>query len=62
MTNANEDTVVESRIMRLSVRSVLVIVLTATVCAMSIASKEIKEPLYTLAGMAIGWYFGQKKT
>lgn len=44
-----------------SVRSCLAIMLTSTVCYMSLASIEIKEPIYTLVGLAIGLYFGQKK-
>lgn len=44
-----------------SVRAGLATLLTITVCYMSVAGLEIKEPLYTLVGLAIGLYFGQKK-
>lgn len=45
-----------------SVRAILAIMLTVTVCAMHIYGKKVEEPLYTLSTMAIGLYFGQKKT
>jgi len=44
-----------------SVRALLAIMLTSTVCFMHLLSIEVKEPLYTLSTMAIGLYFGQKK-
>lgn len=45
-----------------SVRALLAVMLTATVCIMHLWGIEVKEPLYTLSTMAIGLYFGQKKT
>lgn len=44
-----------------SVRALLAIMLTSTVCFMHLSGIEVKEPLYTLSTMAIGLYFGQKK-
>lgn len=44
-----------------SVRALLAMLLTGTVCFMHLRSIEVKEPLYTLSTMAIGLYFGQKK-
>jgi len=44
-----------------SVRALLAIMLTSTVCFMHLRGIEVKEPLYTLSTMAIGLYFGQKK-
>jgi len=44
-----------------SIRAILAIMLTTTVCAMHLYGTEVKEPLYTLSTMAIGLYFGQKK-
>ena len=44
-----------------SVRALLAVMLTSTVCVMHLYSIEVKEPLYTLSTMAIGLYFGQKK-
>lgn len=45
-----------------SIRAILAIMLTVTVCVMHLSGIEVKEPLYTLSTMAIGLYFGQKKT
>ncbi len=45
----------------ISIRAILAIMLTITVCFMHITGVEVKEPLYTLSTMAIGLYFGQKK-
>ena len=45
----------------ISIRAILAIMLTTTVCFMHIMGIEVKEPLYTLSTMAIGLYFGQKK-
>jgi len=44
-----------------SVRALLAVMLTATVCVMHLYGLDVKEPLYTLSTMAIGLYFGQKK-
>lgn len=44
-----------------TVRALLAVMLTTTVCVMHIYGIEVKEPLYTLSTMAIGLYFGQKK-
>lgn len=44
-----------------SVRAGLATMLTGTVCFMSLYEIEIREPLYTLVGLAVGLYFGQKK-
>ena len=44
-----------------SVRALLAVMLTGTVCVMHLWGLEVKEPLYTLSTMAIGLYFGQKK-
>lgn len=44
-----------------SIRAILAIMLTTTVCVMHLYGIEVKEPLYTLSTMAIGLYFGQKK-
>ena len=44
-----------------SIRAILAIMLTTTVCIMHLYAIEVKEPLYTLSTMAIGLYFGQKK-
>lgn len=49
----------DSHIMGLSVRSIVVLVIVGTVCYMSVIKLKIEEPLYTLVGMCMGYYFGQ---
>lgn len=51
----------DSRILGLSVRAVIALIVIITVCAMSLLLIEIKEPLYTLAGLIVGFYFGQNQ-
>lgn len=51
----------ESRIWNVSVRALLAGSLVLTVCTMSGLGIEVKEPLYTMSALAIGFYFGQKK-
>lgn len=43
----------------LSVRGVVVTLMVITVCVCSVMKLEVKEPLYSLAFVAIGYYFGQ---
>jgi len=60
----------ESRIGGISVRAILAVLLVATACAIALAAAaeafrdklEIKvpEPVATLAGIAVGFYLGQK--
>lgn len=45
----------------LSVRGVVVVTVTVTVCGMSWTGHVVAEPLYSLAGIVIGYYFGQMK-
>ena len=54
-----EDTVYTNSRLHVSLRGVITSLVVLTVCAMSIYGVEIKEPLYTIASMAIGWYFGR---
>lgn len=51
---------VESEIAGVSIRAWALVTLVLTVCIMSVMQIEVKEPLYTLVGSAIGFYFGQK--
>jgi len=44
----------------LSIRGVIVVILTTTMCAMQLWGKKVEEPLYTLVVAACSWYFGQK--
>lgn len=50
----------DSKILGVSVRAWITVLLVSTVCSMSLAEIEVKEPLYSLAGMAVGFYLGQK--
>jgi hypothetical protein len=50
----------ESKVFGVSVRSFITIILTFTICGMSLALMEIKEPLYSAFLLALGFYFGQK--
>lgn len=51
----------DSKIFDVSVRSLLTLLVVATVCLMSVWGLKIEEPLYTLVGMIVGYYFGQSK-
>jgi len=51
----------ESHLFNMSARGIITMIVVVTVCAMSFQEKEINEPLYTLVGMVIGYYFGQRK-
>jgi hypothetical protein len=46
---------------RMSLRGLIALTVTTTVCAMSLSMIEVREPLYTLAGLIVGFYFGQDK-
>lgn len=45
----------------ISLRGWIAVIIVLTVCVMSILALEVKEPLYTLAGMVIGYYYAQNK-
>jgi hypothetical protein len=49
----------ESHIFSLSARSLIAIIVVLTVCYMSIRAVDVKESLYTLAGLVVGFFFGQ---
>jgi hypothetical protein len=50
-----------SRIFGLSLRGWIAFIVIYTICLMSLIGLEVKEPLYTLAGMVVAFYFGQEK-
>lgn len=50
----------DSHFFKISVRAWIAVLIVVTVCVMSIFRVEVIEPLYTLASMSVGWYFGQK--
>lgn len=54
-----EDTVLTTDKLHISVRGMIVCLVVLTVCFMSVYGLEVKEPLYTLSAMTVGWYFGR---
>ncbi len=57
-----EDVRVDSSIGGISVRSIIVSVVVLTVCIMSSLKLKVEEPLYTLVGLTVGYYFGQSNS
>lgn len=55
-----EDTAITTRHLHVSLRGVLATLVVLTVCFMSLYGLEVKEPLYTLSAMTVGWYFGRQ--
>lgn len=51
----------ESKIFGISLRGAICLIVVLTVCAMSGLGIKIEEPLYTMVGSMIGFYFGQKE-
>ena len=56
---ATENT--DSKIANVSLRGWISVIVITTVCVMSGLQIEVKEPLYTLAGLVVGFYFGQNQ-
>ena len=52
--------VAQSQVWSISIRGWLALMLTITVCVMSGVGVEVIEPLYSMALLALGFYFGQK--
>lgn len=50
-----------SKLFGVSVRGWVAVTVVLTVCAMSLASVTVIEPLYSLSLLATGFYFGQNK-
>lgn len=57
--NAESQKPTESHLFNMSVRAWIALMVVGTVCYMSIAQIIVKEPLYTLAGLIVGFFFGQ---
>lgn len=51
----------DSSFLGVSVRAWLAIMILGTICTMSLLKYDVVEPLYTLGGIALGYYMGQKK-
>jgi hypothetical protein len=62
--NDNEANNDHSTILGVSLRGWIALIVVLTICLMSGLKIDIKEPLYTLGGLIVGFYFGQnpKKT
>jgi len=50
-----------SAIFGVSLRGWIALLVVATVCGMSIANIIVVEPLYTLAGLVVGFYYGHQQ-
>lgn len=50
----------ESMLLGMSVRSVGFLFIVGTCCWMAANQIDIKEPMYSVLTMAVGFYFGQK--
>jgi hypothetical protein len=46
----------------ISFRAIIALMIVGTVCAMSLFEIKVEEPLYSAVLMALGLYFGTKKT
>lgn len=51
----------ESKAFNVSVRAWGFLIIITTVCIMSTLGRKIEEPLYTMAGMIIAYYYAQKE-
>ena len=51
----------DSSIFGVSLRGLIVLLTVLTVCVMAMISKKVEEPLYTLVGLTVGYYFGQNQ-
>lgn len=51
---------VDSHIGTVSIRAWIAILLVSTVCFMAVFAMKVEEPLYSMATLALGFYFGQK--
>lgn len=50
-----------SKMLGVSVRAWIAVLLVVTICAMSLLSIAVVEPLYSLGMVAVGFYLGQKQ-
>jgi len=52
----------ESHIASVSVRSIITMGVVATVCYMAVRALKVEEPLYSMAFLCLGYYFGQGRS
>lgn len=57
----NKPTRDDSKLFGISLRGLIALIVVVTICAMSFCLVEVKEPLYTLGGLIVGFYFGQNQ-
>lgn len=57
----NKTTQPQSQLMSVSVRGWLALLVVFTICAMSLARIPVTEPLLTIGGMIVAFYYGQNK-
>jgi hypothetical protein len=50
----------DSHFIKISIRAWIALILVVATCVMSIMAKDVKEPMYSLVTLAVGFYFGQK--
>jgi hypothetical protein len=50
-----------SKVWGVSLRGWISLIVILTICLMSGLQIDIKEPLYTLGGLIVGFYFGQNQ-
>lgn len=61
VTTTTETTSGKPRLFNVSLRGVIVTLVVITVCVMAFAGRKVEEPLYTLVGLTVGYYFGQNQ-
>lgn len=61
MITKKDPQVKDSKIFNVSIRALVVLIVIVTICSMSYMGLEVKEPLYTLGGLVVGYYFGQNQ-
>jgi hypothetical protein len=59
-TNGNGVTVDDSRLFGISLRGWLTLMVVGTICGLAVVQIEVKEPLYSIGALTVGFYFGQK--
>ena len=55
----NHTVMPNSQLMSVSIRGWITLIVVFTVCLMSVMKIVVVEPLYTMTGMIIAFYFGQ---
>lgn len=51
----------DSKAFGITVHGWIAITVVYTICLMSVFGMTVSEPLYTIGGMVVAFYFGQKK-